>query len=775
MTWLKTSSAQFGLIGGICRASSDCILVQEPSPLSPDARWKGNFYILAEPASEGGRSSSLVRQVLTEIARAYYACTSPSITTCLSRALNEAGRNLFRRNMEVSGHEKLTVGVTCAVVRGKELFLAQVLPGQAYVAHQGRLQAFPRSPSWDPESPPLPLTTHLAALGWGEEVTPEFFHCPLSPGDVFCLCSSQIGRLLGREEAEQALLYQDAPGAVEQLYRRVHQQGFGEAHALVVEMQPAVSREGASLFSWPGLQERARLAGETLATWGAFLGGEVRRLFQRPQPPPEAIVPRRPSPPPPPEPVRPPEMPELVRPGPKKSLRQRAYELLHPQKAFPRLERSRLRIRPARRPRRLPWALALIALLVLALIIFLIAQENRARQQAEFRAQLHAAQSLLEEALQTSDLTQANAKFREAEQALHGMLDPQHPDPEVKTTLERLRQERDRLNHVSRFPQLDLLIDLSTFTTTMAAESFSGACTETCTFRDLVMVDDTLYLLEGERGTVYQYAPRQVNPALIPVLWPGMPNLGRRIAPILDIALLKRPQDCQEEAPTSDWLAALDAGGVLYLHRPGQWEFYTLTLSPTERVSWADSPTDMEGFQGHLYFLKSQMGRLLKYYCAFYEKWGPESWLQDPRNVRLSEAVDMAVDGSIYLLLRDGTVQRLFSRKHDRNIAYQDYRGMLYPAELAPAQVFTENWDDPYLYLVDRYVGRVLQLRKAGRPALVRDLRGPDDEDLRGLLGVVVLSEERLIYLVAGSRLYRAVLPTPAVPETPAPATTPAP
>jgi hypothetical protein len=132
----------------------------------------------------------------------------------------------------------------------------------------------------------------------------------------------------------------------------------------------------------------------------------------------------------------------------------------------------------------------------------------------------------------------------------------------------------------------------------------------------------------------------------------------------------------------------------------------------------------------------------------------------------------MVVDGSIYLLLSDGTVQRLYNRKYDRAISIQ---GMLYPAELAPAQVFTENWDDPYLYLVDRSLGRVLQLRKEGRPALVRDLRGPHDEDLRGLRAVVVVAEDHLMYLVAGSKLYRAALPEPTPPATPPPAATPTP
>ena len=125
MTRLKTSSGQFGLIGGICRATSDCILVEEPSPISPAGRWKGSLYILAEPVPERGRGYHSASQAIKEISEAYYSCTSTSVTTCLTRAIRQANESLLQHNMEVSGHEKVTIGITCAVVRGKELFLAQ--------------------------------------------------------------------------------------------------------------------------------------------------------------------------------------------------------------------------------------------------------------------------------------------------------------------------------------------------------------------------------------------------------------------------------------------------------------------------------------------------------------------------------------------------------------------------------------------------------------------------------------------------------------------------
>jgi hypothetical protein len=767
MTRLKTSLGQFGLIGGICRASSDCILVQEPSPISPAARWKGNLYILAEPVAEGSRGYDAARELCADIARAYYVATSPSITTCLSRAIREANHTLFEHNMQVSGHEKITIGITCAVVRGEELFIAQVLPGQAYIAHQGRLQPFPTSASWDPEAATLPTGSRLFAVGWAEDVSIEFFHSPLQSGDNFCLCASNIGRALGKEETGQILLYQKPADIVEQLYRRVHQLGFGEAHAVIVELQPAISRQAASVLSGAGLRERAKIAGETIGAVGAFLAGEFRRLFQRPKS--AGKRPRKPAKPRP-RPAPPPETPPLARPKPAepfpRSLVSAVRKLFQPKTIYPALERPRMRIRAPKERRNLtPYFLGALAIVVLGVLTFLIVRGTQQRQEALLTQVLEATSLKVASAGAAVDIIEANRILDEAENDLRQAIDPNQPQPRIELALRDLRAERDRINHVVRFQQLDLVVDPRTFSETMSSQGFSGACTN-CFFSDLVMLGESVYLLEGERGSVYLYSP--LTSEVSPVIWPGMAVQGRTVGTILAIATLERPQDCIPGETTESWLAAVDADRWLYLYHQGQWEPYVLA----SESSWADKPLDLEGYQGNVYILKAETDQVLKYYCNAYEL-RPEAWVKDPRQVRMVDTVDMVIDGSIYLLLKDGSVQVLLKGALDRTLSYQDYKARIYPPTIIAGKVFTDL-ESPYLYVIDRYVGRVIQLRKEGQDAFVRDLRGPDDAALKELQAVVVRERQGVVYLIAGASLYRGILPPPgtetaptALPSTP--------
>ncbi len=767
MARLKTSSGQFGLMGGICRTASDCILAREPSPASPAARWKGSLYLLAEPVPEGGRGYQAARRVVTEIAQAYYAATSPSITTCLTRAFREANLNLFRHNMAVSGHEKITIGVTAAVVRGEELFLAQVLPGQAYVVHQGRVQPFPSSPSWDPEAATMPTVARLLAMGWSEDVQIEFFHSALQAGDSFCLCTSNIGRTLGKADAEQVLLYQEPADVVEHLYRRVHQQGFAEAGAMVVELQPALSRQATAFFSKAGLQERARLVGETISAFGGFLGGEVRRLFQRPKAagrrPPK--VRPRPRPAPPREPEIP---PPLARPKPSgpwwKTALQSLRGLFRPRSPFPPLERPKMRIRAPRERRRIgPYFLGAAALIVLSLLIFFTIQGTRARQETLLRELIEETKTKVAQAGQTTDLKEANDLLAEAEQALLSNLTPDRPQPSLEYALHDLRAERDRINHVVRFLELEEVVGSQTMSATMAQEGFPAPCTH-CVFQDLIMIGESVYVLEGEQGAVYLYD--RPNNLFSPILWPGMRIQGRPVGPILDIAALSRPRDCLPDEAATTWLAAVDADHWLYLHHSGQWESYALSSGSP----WNAGQIDMEGYIGNVYILKGEPGQVSKYYCNAYEL-RPEAWVKDSRAARVGEAVDMTIDGSIYLVLQDGTAQILSRGLLERTISFQDYKARIYPSTLVVVNSYT-NVDSEFLYLVDSYGGRVIQLRKEGGPALVRDLRGPTDDDLVDVRAVVIREQQGLCYLVAGHSLYRAVLP-PLVAE-PAPTTGPA-
>lgn len=771
MPRLKTASSQFGLIGGICRATSDCIRVDEPPATSATARWKGNLYLLAEPVVEGGRGYPAAQQLLAEISRHYYACTSPSVTTCLGRAIREANRSLFQRNMQVSGHEKVTIGVTCAVVRGGEVFVAQVLPGQAYIVHRGRIQAFPLNPSWDPEAATLPTMVRLLALGWSEDVSPEFFHSPLDSGDVLCLCSSNIGRFLSHEEAEQVLLYQEPGDVVEQLYRRVHGQGFGEAHAVVVEIQPAASREGAPFFSRAGLQERARSVGLALASWGSFLSGEARRLFQRPARSAEPYVrPRQPEPP-----VRQraePEIPLLERPQPPtpwwQSIRQTLHHLLHPQDRYPRLERPRLRVGVSRSERRqgrrlagrfLSPILVIGAVLVLVLLIFLFVNASRQQREEAIAKAVQSAREEIDAAMALRDPAEANRQLDITEQRLQETIATLGPSSRISLTLSQLREARDRLNNVIRFETLEPLVDLSTLTQTLSSGQVVPFCPAGCLLRNVVLISDTLYLLEGQTGSVFEYDLTRGTCSLI--LGNGIAVGGQRAGPILAIARVPRVRD-GEARPGGVWLAAIDSDQWLYLRRQGRWD-EPVRLAGESETPWKDRGVDLEGFNGYLYVLKGEYGQILRYDGAF--GWAIWRWVTDSAQAKIESTVDIVIDGDIYALLGDqkGTVQVLRAGAYKRTITYQ-----VYPATMLPGQVLTdlENLDSPYIYVLDRHQDRLIQLYKERQPALVRQLRGPADTDLSNLQAAAVRGE-RLFYLAAGSRLFRGTLSAPAAPSSP--------
>lgn len=763
MTRLKASSGQFGLIGGICRATSDSILVVEPPPTSSAARRKGNLYLLVEPSVEGVRSGLVLRQVLTEVSQAYYDCPSPSITTCLNRAIQQANRSLLQRNLEVSAHEKLTVGITCAVVRGQELFLAQVLPGQAYLVHQGRLSAFPLSPSWSPETATLPTVTRLLALGWEEEVHPEFFHSALSPGDVLCLCTSNIGRFLSREEAEQLLLYQEPGDVVEQLYRRLHAQGFTDAHALVVCLQPAAGRAAAPLWSVPGLQERVRSAGETLAGWATFLGNEVRELFAAPRPERPKRVPKRPAPRPP-EPA--PEIPSLARPQPPTPWWKSLAELFRFQPGPPRLERPRLRIRPSREKRHLvvPLLLGLAALLVLALLVGLIVQQNRRAQDARTFARIEEAEQLVAQATATRDPAGANALLGQAERLLTEAQSSRRTRIELERALEKVRTTRDQINQVLRLAPGELvpLIRSETLSATVAAAGFAGGCASGCLWRDLVVLDDALFLLEEQHGTVYVSTTRELRPLLGPGARDGPPTEA-----IVAIARLDRPADCSlpDQPPIVPWLAAVDTAHHLYLYRHGSWETYELAAEG----SWKARAVRLEGFQGNVYVLRGEPGQILKFPCNAYAlriDWLKESEA-DPQHGPAERAVDLAIDGAIHLLQPDGSV---LTYRGGLQEAARNYR--VYPSEISPAAIYATP-DTTYIYVVDRR-GRILQLRKEGDPAFVQQIRGPSDDDLLYLQAIVVQETEGTLYLLTERGLFRARVPLiPNPVPTPKPTTTP--
>lgn len=284
MAKLHTSVAQWGLVGGVRQDASDLVLVApSPSRLSPEAR-KGKLVVVVEAEGDIARGRNACAIVAQTIHEAYYGDDAISITSSLRKAIKAANAALYQFNFDAPPHQRATVGVTCAVFHGRDLFIAQVPPAQAYIAHAGKLRAVPNPLAWTGGAQGGTALGYSTALGTSLGSEPEFFRSVLQPGDMVVLASSNIARLLGKAQAEQLIAFSDAATVAEALYQLCRRSSLPEAHVVAVEIMPELSAEARhSPLSSTGVSERGKLAAERVSNWVLLMSAEAKSALRRPK------------------------------------------------------------------------------------------------------------------------------------------------------------------------------------------------------------------------------------------------------------------------------------------------------------------------------------------------------------------------------------------------------------------------------------------------------------------------------------------------------------
>lgn len=276
----EAQSSQFGLISGIYQPTSDMVLEAAPAGLfAPEAR-KGRLYIVAETDQDVARGRDACQLVMQTIGRLFYSDSSYSVTSSLRKAMSAANKALYDQNFSAPPQKRAVVGVTCAVVKGSDLYIAQVRPAQAFVLAGTRLRALP----------PLPTAVaggavgfKLSAVGASLSIEPEFYRAALNPGDVLLISTGNLAPLLDQLEAQRVLrapVTADIAAGLAELCAR-HQ--LAEAHGLVVMLRPALSPAAqAEPLSRAGISERGRLALRSVGSWASRVTGDATLLLRRP-------------------------------------------------------------------------------------------------------------------------------------------------------------------------------------------------------------------------------------------------------------------------------------------------------------------------------------------------------------------------------------------------------------------------------------------------------------------------------------------------------------
>lgn len=146
-------------------------------------------------------------------------------------------------------------------------------------------------------------------------------------------------------------------------------------------------------------------------------------------------------------------------------------------------------------------------------------------------------------------------------------------------------------------------------------------------------------------------------------------------------------------------------------------------------------------YQNKLYFTLPSENKIIKLRKTLTSFANSSSWLSDS-SVNLANAVDMAIDGNIWILKSNGKILKLFKGKNE------EFNFSVEPA-LTETTSFYTGLEIANIYLIDKGTKRVLVLDKAGN--LKQQFMSDMFDDLKD----VIADEDRAeIYVLNGTKVY---------------------
>lgn len=735
---------------------------------APDAQ---HVYICLEAVDDsplaGGVADEVVQRLRTAIADGHDRDAAP----LLLDAVEDVNHWLVRANAIRTPDRRVTFGITCVLARADDIYIVQVAPSQVLIAQEGELYAFPELEDWrwHRDFDEVPLGLH-------ESCQPEIYHTRVEAHDTIVLCTTSLARVLHREaqdvfvqgEADEILAYFDeisrdygvedahaaaivvprhhrprrtsdngdvvkrlsnwcyhllpeetaerfrrsrkiAPSEVDPQSQDVHNDGYSaEAPAI----DPVSRTQHWEEFDEPVAvdPDRGDHAGNfvdasTETTWDTTYGGDEYWY-------PEGV-----------------ESAEHVsdaaqdRQGRGRTLTELLAGVILAFSAavvgvwqltinrdrpidgprddgtlgLPRLHRyddsmhmpdlTSIRRRLPRTPfNRLT---AIVAVLLVAILATALVLSIRGRQQAAHDAKietaLNSAIAQRQQAEQATDPDTAAAFLLAAKasvsQAVTAGLDPVRAAQQN----EAIAADLDTAHHVSRLSGIQIVGGIPAAPQGVTPHLFFGN-------GQLYVFTDALYRLDNNGTT------------LVRLIGSGDQVGGS-------------PTGTLEGAAWGDGAPIVFDGNAVYTFDP------TTALWARNPVGTFGSPhtgiVSTSGYSGNLYLLQPETAQILKFSAGAFDA-QPEDWTSGLDETEMKNAVDMSIDGHIYVLLKDGRILDLYRSAINATIT---------PSGVAPAisdaLALSEQVDRPYFYIADSQ-GRLIRLNRDG--SMVQQFEPKDGE-----------------------------------------------
>lgn len=781
---LTSTVGLFSIVDGTVQDEAPNLLVTR-GPLDPQGREAGQLAIAVELVGRSLGEEEIYEELLQAISDAYFRHPG-SITARLQEAIQEANALLVHANAGLLPEERLLGGVTCVFHMGQDVYIGQAGPAMVYLGQKGSMRRFPESSPWlQRPLPGAPDRLYPAPLGVHATVHANLFHASVQPGDAVVLGTTSLAHTVATKDVGEAVLFQPIDDA---LYNLARLCGDAEVACMVILIhakgekptaapEPSAPAEAPAEPEAPSEIELAatpaepaeaeELVEEGLVAAGWEVAAEalapappagVQHELQMPVPAEEEIaeaeVPEWPA-----APVRAPSRPtkggiSLLALG--RALR-RGIGTFFSDVALgftvvagwvaalfrrrPRPVAARPRPAPAARPprpavRRL-WLLLAIAIpLIVALILVaqLIQSKQRLQQYNDLLRLAENKASLAQSAPTAQEkqvlLTEALALVEQARKI-------RAQDPR---TAQLAAQVQATLDQVEGTVRLDSPLIL-----------YQAPAAEQAAWDGLAIAGSDVYLLDSKSGHVVRKVLDETGVGL--QADQGAPAIVSRGAAVGGYAV--------GSLWRMAWAAAIDnrsSSGLLVVTGDRRLVEYSprrglslLALAGTDR--W-QQPAAMASYRGNLYILDAGSNQIYRYSATAggYES-APDEWFALAQTRDLRGAVDMAIDGAIYVLYGTGRLEK-FKRGEKQPFSLD---GLAQPLQ-QPVALYTDVDDEVrHVYVADPGAQRVVQFAKDGK--FVRQFRFRQGDFFARITDLRVDEVNARLYFTAGDALYVCALP----------------
>ncbi|MDI6591533.1 MAG: hypothetical protein QME61_01130 [Patescibacteria group bacterium] len=220
---------------------------------------------------------------------------------------------------------------------------------------------------------------------------------------------------------------------------------------------------------------------------------------------------------------------------------------------------------------------------------------------------------------------------------------------------------------------------------------------------------------------LYLFSPYSQN------LFELKPN-GQRI-------LIKKEEKFDSAASIEDSILFFSKPNQLTILRRGkQFSFFL------EKPNFDFNFEDFSTYKSNLYFLDPKSGEIIKYPYLGNFNWGPpQLWL----NKRIINGESMAVDGAIWILNKDNSINKYYVGNLQEKIELN-----IFPPVKDFSKIFTSPLL-PYLYILEPLQNRIIILDKSGR--IIKQFQSKKFDNL---LDFAVSEDGKEIYLLNGLKSY---------------------